>query len=237
MSVQIELLLLNPAPRVAFGMPIFISRNAALLRKMLRNHGEWWDNPSQWFVYCSRESAQLGLHVEFGHLPNGRRYCDALTPHLGPTWRVVWPIAPKEDDHVVRRAEGVTDLDRAWLSTGDALPVPIRPEKPGVLDGLHGRWFTCDGAIALDMSVMPAAADKCIGAIVTKLLAQPRIFAPIAAHAESCFLFHLDSVHREFEPFAHDIAIEPIRRGRLPKRQQGYLYESNLCFIRQGTAP
>ncbi|MHB8743858.1 MAG: hypothetical protein ACYC9L_12110 [Sulfuricaulis sp.] len=237
MSVHVELLLLHPAPRVVFGMPIFVSRDAGLLHTILRNHGERWDNASQWFVRYVHEPAQLGLHVEFGHLARGHRYREVLTPHLGPAWRVVWPIDDGRGDTSIRRAEIAVNLGHAWLSVADAAPVRITRDEPGALEAASGNWFTCDGAIALDFSTMPAKADSRVEDIVAELLAQPRFFDPIAARAESCFVFHLDATRSRLKPLTFDIALEPVRRGRLPNRCLAYLFESNLRFLLHEGAP
>jgi hypothetical protein len=182
MSVHVELLL-HPAPRVAFGLPIFISRDAGLLHTILRSHGEWWDNASQWFVRCVREPVQLGLRVEFRHLARGRRYREVLTPRLGPAWRVVWPLDDGRDDASIRRAEGAVDLDHGWLSVADAAPVRITRDEPGALEAVSGNWFTCDGVICIDASALQvdhaSDGDAFWSSLVARLIHDPVLWKQV----------------------------------------------------------
>lgn len=237
MPVRIELLLLNPAPRVVMGLPIFISRDAGLLHTMLHHHGEWRDHSSHWHVWHCRKSAELILQVGFGRTTRSFRYADKLANNLGPVWTVIWPLKLRRDDSKAQRAEGTLVPEGMWVSMADGNPARVANGAASILRDVPDDGFTCGGALALDMSAMPAKADRQIEAIVTRLLAIPKILALITARPGHCLLFHLASARCGLDSRAHGITFDPVRFGRLPNREHGCLFEANLRFLRPEAVP
>lgn len=230
-----DLLLLNPAPNVVFGMPIFASTDSGLLRAILRNHGEWWDNASQWFVSHSQEPPGFGLRVEFGHRANGKRYLKTLEPHLPDEWTLRYPLKSRKDDFHIERSSGTLSLSHAWMSSNDALPLRVDASAPDVLAKQSNFWFCCDGAIALDLSALPMQVSRTLEIAVADMIGQSDIFARLNARAECCFLFHVLSLPANDTQADQRFSVIPVRRGTLPGRA-GLLFEANLRST-SGAAP
>lgn len=235
MKLHTDLLLLHPAPNVAFGMPIFASTDSGLLRAILRNHGEWWDNASHWFVSHSQEPPGFGLRVEFGHRANGKRYLKTLEPHLPDEWTLRYPLKPHKDEFRIKRAWGVLSLSHAWFSSDDAVPSLVEAGTVDVLGRQSDFWFCCDGAIALDLSALPAQLSHKPESVVATIVSQPDIFGRMNARAECCFLFHVLSLPAIGTPPDQRFSVIPVRRGTLPGRT-GFLFEANLQST-SGAAP
>jgi hypothetical protein len=81
MSFAINLVLFEPARHVFYGMPIFTSTDAELLRYLLMNYGEWGDNTTTWHANCHIDGAHMELLCRL-HTDEGPSCRNRLTPSL-----------------------------------------------------------------------------------------------------------------------------------------------------------
>lgn len=181
MSFALDLVLFGPARHVVYGMPIFTSTDAELLRYMLMNHGEWGDNTTHWHAGYSADGASLQLLCQL-HTGEGPVYRSRLAPslaHIGHPW--------------TREGDGIRfKLPAFWYARRSAPAEPVIAASHNPISKLKGNWFPCDGAIALDASALPAACHRRLpGLFQALLLDQPNLMERWRARAEYCFLLRL----------------------------------------------
>lgn len=181
MSFAIDLVLFEPARHVVYGMPVFTSPDAELLRYMLLNHGEWGDNTTHWHAGYSSDGASLQLLCQ-SHTDEGPFYRSRLVPclaHIGHSWT-------QEDDGICFK------LPAFWYVRRRAPAEPVIGAGRNPISKLRGNWFPCDGAIALDASALPATCHgRLPGLFGALLLDQPELMERWRERAEYCFLLHL----------------------------------------------
>ena len=181
MPFAIDLILFEPARHVAYGMPVFTSPNAELLHYMLMNHGEWGDNTTHWHAGYSADGTHMRLRCQL-HTDEGPIYRHRLAPHLA---HIEQPWAPEDD--------GIRfELPAFWYVRRRAPAEPVAADNDNSMRKLKGKWFPCDGAIALDVSALPPACHHGLpGLFRALLLDQPDLLERWRARAEYCFLLRL----------------------------------------------
>ena len=237
MSLHTELLLFEPERGIVFGMPVFVSSDDALTHRLLRHHGEWWDNASLWFAGYFAGPARIELFVSFnessaGHRKNGgRRYARDLIPQLSDRWRA--EPAPDQEDATIKSTGGAagkasTSLARAWLSHRMGMPTPITPRRPGGLLAQRGYWFPCDGAIAMVLSTL-APPGLPPPAVIEWLMRDIELVERLRNRAECCFLFRISLVGWQPNLLLRRTHISWGRPLRLHNRH-GCLFEADIAL-------
>lgn len=181
MPFAIDLVLFEPARHVVYGMPVFTSTDAELLRYMLMNHGEWGDNTTTWHASYSADGAHLQLLCQL-HTDEGHSYRSRLDPYLA---NIEHPWTQEEDGIRFK-------LPKYWYVRRRAPAEPVIAASSTPMSKLKGHWFPCDGSIALDASALPASCHRQLPELFrTLVLDQPDLMERWRARAEYCFLLRL----------------------------------------------
>jgi len=180
MSFAIELVVFEPASGANYGMLVFASTDAGLLRYLLMNHGEWGDNTSWWSAGHAHDG-HLHLRCRL-HGAEGTAYRKRLAPCLAAA-SCSWS---HQRDGMDIRLSSFWYVHRRAVVERMVVPAACRSDRARV------RGFPCDGAIALDASALPEACHDRIPELFGALLQdQPEWMERWQARAECCFLLHL----------------------------------------------
>ncbi|WP_449428484.1 hypothetical protein [Rhodanobacter umsongensis] len=190
MSFAIDLVLFEPARHVIYGMPVFTSTDAELLRYMLMNHGEWGDNTTHWHAGYVADGMHLQLLCQL-HTAEGPIYRSRLVPCLA---HIAYPWTQQDDGIRFK-------LPAFWYAHRRAPAEPVIATTRNPMSRLKGNWFPCDGAIALDVSALPATCHRRLpGFFHALMLDQPDLMECWRARAEYCFLLRLQPPTEEQYP-------------------------------------
>jgi hypothetical protein len=225
MSLSIDLLLLEPARGVLYGLPMFVGDSSPLLRYLLRNHGEWPDNSCQWLASPHGSPLQIALCCAFNS-KGGQRHARRLLPHLDATWHLVPP--EQRDDPYSLGAAGVATrcFDTVWYAYRNAPIHQVEVASDPHLARQQDYWFPCDGAMALDISAWPGSDIVQPARLIERMVRHAPLIEVVRARAECCFLLHLQpgDTHHAAESAG---GIQWHRERPLPGRQ-GQLIEARV---------
>lgn len=234
MPIDLDLILFEPSRNVLYGMPVFIGTRTRLLRGLLREHGEWSDNPSRWLAGYVGDPPHIELHCAF-NANQGQRYARRLLPQLEAGSHAERSPKPPRGVAYLEAAAGsvAVPLRQAWFIHGNDIPQRVSATSPGPLTRQRRYWFPCDGALAVDTSALPCAIQADTAGMLEWLIAQSALVDALCARAECCFLLRLQP-GTDKPPTTH--APLAFKRRQALQGRQGDLLEAHLPVTLRASA-